>query len=1035
MTKQLLLIIALCSLGMCHPTQGSDCLIKGRELEYNGEYESAIAEVLSCMNQFENAGNFRGTVDACQMLARFYAINSQLDKAEYYAEKSLTMARDELGATDTLRSFAHIAKATVFNTSSTGYRKAISHADSAIAILEEKGTKHGLMLAEAYNNRGVAQFRLSEFDQAYTDYTVAHRLKVEILGENHPGIAAVLNDIAGVQFNKGDLIGVEKTLKDILSNLTANFPDGHPTMVKALSNISVVNLSLGNYHRSIEYLEQANVLQKRFFGKDKIQSGIINNFLAMNYWYLEMFGKAEHYFQRSLSIMEKNVGKKTQLYLLPLSNLAGMYVDMGKFDAAISWYLRSLDIYDVISPGGAPSATAYYGLGKAYLGKQELTQALQYFKRALALRKQLHGTGSLVARAHYRVGEVYAEQYALDSAMIHYQRAFAMITEGFTSEDPYEDPGVSPNLELMAIWNRKAHAFEKRFEQNRDVKELDRALELRWRSFEVMELSIRDFNSDKFRTWMGPFAQQGFEEGLELAMSLFELTGEKTYLNKACAIIERSKSQQLRAKFVIQYAESFSGIPDSLLNRERELRVNIAFYENTLARERSNPTIEDNPMVEQQALVLFEEKRRYQELIDFFEQYYSGYHRLKYKVSDFDVLKFQETLDDHEAMIEYFMGPSHAYAMYVDKDDYRVFDLGDKASIATAATQFRTVVSTAPSTSLADQLKHYGDASMALYSKVLAPITDVIGEDITRLIIVPDGELGYIPFEALSGDGDATNFASFNYLQNGYDVSYLYSASLVEENLGAPKALKGILAFAPDYNTHSNKDSAAFLSFRNHSLQPLLWNVQEVEDLESNYEATAYVNQQASEENFKAHAGAYRVLHLAMHSLVDELEPQNSRLVFSGDEGKSEDGSLHSFELRNLNLRADLAVLSACQTGYGKLEMGEGVLSLARSFAIAGVGGVVVTHWNVGDRTTNQLMGNFYHYLDKGLTRSEALRRGKMDYFEDAHASQLHPFYWAAFVAIGDNAAVFPGKLDWRVLGTVAGLSLLFLVVVFRKRL
>jgi LPXTG-motif cell wall-anchored protein len=167
----------------------------------------------------------------------------------------------------------------------------------------------------------------------------------------------------------------------------------------------------------------------------------------------------------------------------------------------------------------------------------------------------------------------------------------------------------------------------------------------------------------------------------------------------------------------------------------------------------------------------------------------------------------------------------------------------------------------------------------------------------------------------------------------------------------------------------------------------------------------------AGEAAFKENANRYAIIHLATHALVDDAYPMNSRLLFTvqdqdsvSDQGREqgEDGDLHAWELYNMQLRAQMAVLSACNTGYGKLRRGEGVMSLGRAFAFAGVPSIVMSLWPASDKSTAGIMESFYASLSEGVSKEAALQAAKLKYLENADEITAHPYFWAGFVAQGD---------------------------------
>jgi hypothetical protein len=196
----------------------------------------------------------------------------------------------------------------------------------------------------------------------------------------------------------------------------------------------------------------------------------------------------------------------------------------------------------------------------------------------------------------------------------------------------------------------------------------------------------------------------------------------------------------------------------------------------------------------------------------------------------------------------------------------------------------------------------------------------------------------------------------------------------------------------------------------------------------------AYVGRQATERAFKSEGGDYRVLHFATHFLSDDRQPLYSRIVLSQQDEDEEDGYLQTYEIFNTHLNADLVVLSACNTGLGKLSKGEGLVGISRAFLYPGVPSLVVSLWSVDDEATSELMESFYHYVRSGMNKRQALRRAKLDYLEAATDRGRDPFFWAPFILVGDGSLIRlsapPFETTSRlVVATVVGLLVaLFLV-------
>jgi|GEM_PF-4571165 len=294
----------------------------------------------------------------------------------------------------------------------------------------------------------------------------------------------------------------------------------------------------------------------------------------------------------------------------------------------------------------------------------------------------------------------------------------------------------------------------------------------------------------------------------------------------------------------------------------------------------------------------------------------------------------------------------------------------------------------------ADSLVQIGQE---LYQSLIAPfLIDSTPNTDQHLVIVPDGILSGLPFGALlTGDPDGYPMREWPFLIQKTHLHYAWSRSLIagwEKNHESNgKALVLGLDFMETSSRKSNLGQRG-------DFMPLLFAQKEVEKIADLTGGELWLNDNSAEERFRKEARDYRILHLATHGEADLKHPELSALQLhaSGED----DGYLYAFEISGLDLEAEMVVLSACETGKGEWKEGEGVMSLGRAFAYAGCPATVVSQWNVNDRSTQELMGQYYKHLVAGKRKSEALTLAKRYLIEKVEAD---PYYWAPFVLQGDD--------------------------------
>ena len=276
---------------------------------------------------------------------------------------------------------------------------------------------------------------------------------------------------------------------------------------------------------------------------------------------------------------------------------------------------------------------------------------------------------------------------------------------------------------------------------------------------------------------------------------------------------------------------------------------------------------------------------------------------------------------------------------------------------------------------------------------------------------------------------------------NSYNFRYEYSADFLLKANSLNNSNTSYAGFAPQYSGSESLASRSVDSSNLFELYPeiarnglsvLKFNKQEVQTAANYLNGNPFIGQEALESNFKAIAPEKGVLHLAMHALTNDKNPLYSQLIFSEEAETSEDGILHAFELYNMRLKANLAVLSACDTGSGKLHKGEGIMSLSRAFKYAGCPNIVMSLWKANDETTKDIIVDFYKSLKDDKGKAQALTESKKKFLATCDQKYTHPYYWATFVLIGDNESIEFGRPLWHYL---IGVFAIILALYFTFRL
>ena len=365
-------------------------------------------------------------------------------------------------------------------------------------------------------------------------------------------------------------------------------------------------------------------------------------------------------------------------------------------------------------------------------------------------------------------------------------------------------------------------------------------------------------------------------------------------------------------------------------------------------------------------------------------------------------------IDEHTTILEYSLGDSCSYLWVITRDNHKMIKLPDRKTLREQVETFRFSILDPQQ----DNITFLRQSGYNLYKQLIQPAEPYMSRK-GNLVILSDGVLHYVPFQVLISsppDQHADHpYSKLPYLATKYPITYGQSSSVLinliaerQEETESNSYKKNLIAFGdPVYknnNSDSNMITSGFKRLENSGI--------EIEGIAGYFEhgmADIYLRENASEENVKLNErlSEYRYIHFACHGLVDEQNPENSSLVLSLNNTAEEDGFFQASEIAALNLNADLVVLSACQTGLGKLIRGEGMIGLSRSFMYAGTTSLVVSLWSVSDISTSILIQRYYEQLiRKGLSKADALQKAQISMIKDEQYA--HPFFWAPFVLTGD---------------------------------
>ncbi len=512
--------------------------------------------------------------------------------------------------------------------------------------------------------------------------------------------------------------------------------------------------------------------------------------------------------------------------------------------------------------------------------------------------------------------------------------------------------------------------------------------------------------------------------GQQIAHEMFKVTGDTKYEEMAFQINEQGRAFSLLSSIRSQNAMQYGDVPYELTKKETELNKKISAYNEMVLNEKQKMDPDENKIRLWEGK-LFDYSRQYDDLIKFIEKNYPKYYQLKYDNSVISLREVQEKERRKDIIVEYSMMDTLLYTYIISKDHTVILEQKIDSSLSQDCNRFYDVITRQNFSYSAEQTYNdYLGLGYKLYKALFAPVEEYVeGRDV---IIIPDASIFYVPFEALVTrpkafiDGGTPDYYTVPYLIFDHAFSTSYSSTLHFSALAhQKKALKEILAFAPSYSNLTSY-SPGFELLRQSDREELMripGVKEEVRKISSEMKCKVFEDLTATETNFKKNASDYKILHLAMHTILDDNNPLFSKLAFTQVPDSVNDNFLHTYEIYDMKLNASLAVLSSCKSGFGKFQEGEGMQSLARGFTYAGCPSILMTLWEVADQSTVSVMDRFYFYLGKGQSKSEALRNSKLDFLRHADLLKSNPFFWSSFVIIGNSEPVYPNTTWEYIIG------------------
>ncbi|CAN5284502.1 hypothetical protein BH11BAC6_BH11BAC6_05710 [soil metagenome] len=672
--------------------------------------------------------------------------------------------------------------------------------------------------------------------------------------------------------------------------------------------------------------------------------------------------------------------------------------DQQQFTAAIDLYKKAI-AFRTKTGNTINIANDYNDAGYLLLDKcNNINEADKYFQKAFKLASG-NGENNVAPLVANNIAQISFYKKDYSNALEQYQKTLQLVLPHYNLKDvninpPYKELiGLESKSFLETVLDNKAKAALYLYKQTNNVSFLKLSISTAQLTDSVITALRHEQRSEQTKLYWRKDTRDFFTRSIEAC-----------YLDKNPALalffLEKSRSVLLNDK--LNELGAAANLPAAEATKEESFQINITEQQQKLSALEPG-TIE----FQNQQNKLLEAKEDFEKYIKSLEQKYPAYYQYKYKDEVPTLKSLQQYLDaNHQSFVHYFMGDTVTYILAIMPENIKFMRLSAKDFSSTQLTAFLQMCSDKQA------LNNEHDKFIALSNTIYKSLFQELQLPKGRVIICADNFL--IPFEALSSDAAGKDFLIYN-----YTFSYAYSANYLLTTFNSYKAKGDFLGVAP----------VSFSSFP--GLPDLKQSAAALNASASGYNNVYLLTEaKANSKNFLQEVTKYTIVNIFSHASADSSD--NEPTLFMAD------SLIHLSQLQLINNPATkLVVLSACETNVGKSATGEGIYSLARGFASAGIPAVSATLWKADEATIYAITALFNHNLASGMKKDEALRQAKISFMQNSDNDKLLPYYWANMVLVGNTEPVQlteDNHLWWWMAGITVIVILLVVFIVKNRK-
>lgn len=912
------------------------------------------------------------------------------------------------------------------------YPLANNHYQNALRLLKKSGQQDYVFYNQVYNALGGMMWQESKLDSA--KYYFQEAVKVlektdesDIMNRYYrPSLVkmnlAVLWNALGknneaINISEEAVAGFQEYINRSTDEARINKAKGQQCVT--LDNMATFYNTLGEYSRSQELIEYSLEQKKKIFENNDINLIISQIILAEAKTASRDFEGAAANADKALELLKTSPGADLYWEAAALSTRATIYEFQGDVENAEIFYDKGEAVYRKTMNGNYTKDFLDNILEQSLFAAKN-----QKREKAISLAEETYNfthTGDFknTLQEFYHIINLAQVHYLLKD----YTKALKYSEEALKFNELNDTEKIGATDSILSQYRKPQalliNASSKYYlKQEKDAAFLKDLLEELDEGISILDQRKKVVNNHEDVSLLISENEELLNFAKKLRLELYQITKDDDYLDKVIALHESSIYNRIRSRLNLRDNVAFNNVPQKIIDRESKLKATMVSSLNDFENSSIKP--------------FFKASNDWNVFLDSLRQKFPKYYKMRYASVEEPISDLQQKIPENTTVVRYLFIEDVLYAFVVSAKEKNIYTLNYepvKDHISKLANVEFSLEKTRP-------------LLYELYRALWFPLEESVKTK--KIVIIPDRDLFNLSFETLTPK-PIKSFREFetNSLLATYDISYNFSLLLYKDKRKVVEYPEEYIAFAPGFTSQMKNDyklgikDSVDLDKTYLTLLPQPFSEDLVKQYAKVFQGDYFINENASKDLFINRAREHKIIHIGTHAESNNISPELSRLIFAKKKNEKEkygENSLYSYEIYNIDLSSNLAILTACETGKPTYQSGEGMISLAHAFNYAGSESILTSLWEIDEESSAKIVQLFYDNLAAGMAKDAALRKAKIEYISTAQGRTASPQYWAGLVLIGDTSPIVLESGTswwWWVLGGIFLILLFFFI--FRK--